>query len=239
MGRPRQALWESPDKGVYVTQHSSGAYRVVDTRSTRPKELRQTRDLADAIAVATDAAASMPPNPHEQTFFDLAKEFFLEGRPVLDNGEYAWSAGWTEDLRSHIRLRYEHVGGTPVSRLPRDFIATAAMSVRAEGKSMSLEDKVITAGRHVVNYGKRIGVIDEAASFPGPVQGRSGRKIRNHVGDDDAVAQRSQRRARPVSADHGRWNEAGSVPGLPDATMRCTREVHRASVPREYTAVRT
>jgi len=178
MGRPRKSLWESPAGDVRILASKRG-YLMIDERGPKSVETRR-KDLADLMAIALQRATEEVPHEREWTFFDLAGDYFDRGMKVCADKSRACSSGWYEDSKGRVRGKYLSVGNTPLSKLPDDFIAKAAMAVRNDPvhNSLSLEIKTIGVGQRIIEYGKQIGRAPRDRIFHGPIQRRVARKTR-------------------------------------------------------------
>jgi len=169
MGRPRQALWESPDKAIYI-KAAKGAFVVVDTRGIRREAQRSS--FAHAVKFAEQIGGAPPPGA-EPTFFELALDYFERGLPVWDDGSgVALSEGTIEDRKGIIRNHYAFVGNLPLSQIPNDVLRVAVDRIRRrpDKKSKSLQDKVLGVGKAVLRYGRQTGAIPADRAFPEPIQ---------------------------------------------------------------------
>jgi integrase len=170
MARPRKSLWESPD-GTIRIRASKGGFLLIDDNGPKPTETRR-KELDQLIAIGLKRVSAGPIK--EMTLFELGADYFANGMPVDENRERACGSGWFEDDKGRLRNHYRKFGGTVLSELPGDFIGQVAMAIRKHPThhSLSLEQKTIGLGQRVLEHGRKIGKIPQAAHFSGPTQKR-------------------------------------------------------------------
>lgn len=184
MARPRKALWESPDKQIYITQHRRG-FLVVDTRDGRTERLRSSLDEA-----LKTARASSTGTPREVTFFELALDYLANGTTVWNDtqGSVALCIDTIEDRKARLRNHYADVGSLPISQLPPHFIGDSVKRLRTQGRSKSLQDKVRTEALAVMQWGASLGLVSSTHDWVGPL-----RKVKKKQVDSSKVIGRNVR----------------------------------------------